>query len=185
MNDLTVVLHELIGLFNRQQWPYAVLGGIAVRAYSIPRATYDVDFSLSIDIDRLPALFDEIERLGYSIPEAYRGGWLDSVGGMPMVKVRFYVEGKSIDADVFINQTDFQQSVMARRVMTDVEGQRAFVVAAEDLILFKLIADRPRDRIDVADLLFMQRELDWKYIESWAEKLGVLDRWTRAREQAL
>ena len=102
-----------------------------------------------------------------------------------MVKVRFYVEGKSIDADVFINQTDFQQSVMARRVMTDVEGQRAFVVAAEDLILFKLIADRPRDRIDVADLLFMQRELDWKYIESWAEKLGVLDRWTRAREQAL
>jgi hypothetical protein len=135
--------------------PYVVLGGIAVRAYSIPRATYDVDFSLSIDVDRLPDLFDDIERLGYSVPDAYRGGWLDSVGGMPMVKVRFYVEGKSIDADVFINQTEFQQCVMSRRVLTDVEGQDAYVVTAEDLILFKLIADRPRDRIEVSDLLFL------------------------------
>ncbi len=184
MRDLTVVIHELIAVFNRSQIPYALLGGVAVRAYSIPRATYDVDFNLSVQSSQLPSLFSSIEELGYTIPEAYRGGWIDTVGGMPLVKVRFYVAGKSIDADVFLTETPFQRSAMSRRVLTEVEGQAAYVVTAEDLILFKLIADRPRDRIDIADILFTQGELDWHYIETWAEKLGILSRWQAAKVEA-
>ncbi len=185
MKDLTVVIHELIEVFNCNQVPYAVLGGVAVRAYSIPRATYDVDFCLSVEPAQLPALFAAIEELGYTIPDVYQQGWTDTVGGMPLVKVRLYVEGKSIDADVFLTDTPFQHSAMSRRVLANVEGQTAYVVTAEDLILFKLIADRPRDRIDVTDILFSQGELDWHYIETWAEKLGVLSRWKTARENAL
>lgn len=185
MKDLTVVVHELIDLFERMQIPYAVLGGLAVRAYAVPRATYDVDFSLSTDPSQLPALFSAIEQLGYTVPDVYLGGWVDTVGGMPLVKVRLYVEGKTIDADLFLTDTPFQRSAMVRRVLASVEGQKAYVVTAEDLILFKLIADRPRDRIDVADIMFSQGELDWKYIESWAEKLEVLSRWKAVRENAL
>lgn len=185
MKDLTTVVHELIGLFERKQLPYVVLGGMAVRAYSIPRATYDVDFILSIDRSQLSNLFTAIDELGYTVPDAYLGGWIDTVGEMPLVKVRLYVEGKSIDADVFLAETSFQRSAMSRRVQARVEGQKAYVVTAEDLILFKLVADRPRDRIDVTDILFSQGELDWNYIETWADKLGVLSRWESARNSAL
>lgn len=44
MTDLTAVIHELIGLFDRFRLPCAIMGGIAVRAHGLPRPTFDVDF---------------------------------------------------------------------------------------------------------------------------------------------
>lgn len=173
MTDLTAVIHELAALFDRLSLPYAIMGGIAVRAHGIPRPTYDVDFTLAVPRDRLPTLFAAIEELGYTIPEQYSRGWVDAVGGMPLVKIRLYLEGCGIDADVFLAETDFQQEVLARRIKTEVEGRRLDVITPEDLILFKLVASRPRDLIDVQDVLFMQRRLDEPYLRRWAEPLGV------------
>lgn len=45
MSDLTRALKDFTDLFDRLGTPYAVMGGIAVRVYGIPRPTYDVDFT--------------------------------------------------------------------------------------------------------------------------------------------
>jgi predicted nucleotidyltransferase len=169
MTDLTAVIHQLAALFDRLNLPYAIMGGIAVRAHGIPRPTYDVDFTLAVPRERLAA----IQERGYTIPEQYSRGWVDDVGGMPLVKVRLYLEGRGIDADVFLAETDFQQEVLARRIKAEVEGRRLDVVTPEDLILFKLVASRPRDLIDVQDVLFMQGQLDEAYLRRWAWPLGV------------
>jgi hypothetical protein len=182
---LTDVVFELAALFEKLSIPYAIMGGVAVRAYSIPRPTYDVDFTLSIERERLPKLFAEVEALGYTVPEAYQRGWIDNVGGMSLVKFRIFLEGKSIDADVFLAETAHQQEVMRRRRRDEVEGQTLWIVSAEDLVLFKLIADRPRDRIDVSDILFSQGALDHDYIAAWAKKLGIDERWENALSEQL
>ena len=176
MKDLTDVIHELVALFDRMSLPYAIMGGIAVRAYGLPRPTYDVDFTLAVPRERLRGLFASVEELGYSIPTAYDGGWVDQVGGMPLVKIRLSLEGKGIDADVFLAETAFQQEVIARRVTCTVEEQPVSLVTAEDLILFKLIASRPRDLIDVQDILFTQGDLDEAYMRRWAKELGVAEK---------
>jgi hypothetical protein len=88
VKDLTDVIHELVALFDRMSLPYAIMGGIAVRAYGLPRPTSDVDFTLAVPRERLRGLFAAVEELGYSIPIAYEGGWVDRVGGMPLVKIR-------------------------------------------------------------------------------------------------
>ena len=155
MKDLTDVIHELVALFDRLSLPYAIMGGIAVRAYALPRPTYDVDFTLAVSRDRLRELFAAVEELGYSIPNAYEGGWVDHVGGMPLIKIRLNLDGKAIDVDLFLAETVFQQEVIARRVTCAVEGQQVSLVTAEDLILFKLIASRPRDLIDAQDAVPM------------------------------
>jgi len=54
-----------------------------------------------------------------------------------------------------------------------VEGQQVSLVTAEDLILFKLIASRPRDLIDAQDVLFTQGELDKAYMRRWSQELGI------------
>jgi hypothetical protein len=41
------------------------------------------------------------------------------------------------------------------------------------LILFKLLAGRPRDLLDIKDILFMQGQLDEAYMRRWAMPLGV------------
>lgn len=185
MKDLAEVVRELVSLFNSEGLPYVITGELAARFYSIPRAANDVDFALSVDREHLTKLLTKIEELGYSVLEPYRAGWVDSVGGMPIVKVRLFGEGKNVDADIFIAETPFQKSAMERKVLADVEGQTAYIVTAEDLLLLKLCADRPRDRIDVTDILFSQGKLDEEYIETWAKKLGVEQRWKTAKENAL
>lgn len=173
MADLTTVIHNLASLFDQRKLAYAIMGGIAVRAYAIPRPTYDVDFTLAISRERLPELFEAIADRGYTVPDQYERGWVDEVGGMPLFKVRLYLEGRGIDADVFLAETEFQQEVVQRRQAVEVKGQMLSLVTPEDLILFKLIASRPRDLIDVQDVLFTQGDLDEAYMRRWAEPLGV------------
>ena len=48
MIDLVQALRDFVETFEQLQLPYVVMGGIAVRFYGIPRATYDVDFTVSI-----------------------------------------------------------------------------------------------------------------------------------------
>jgi len=57
-----------------------------------------------------------------------------------------------------------------------VEGNQAWVVTPEDLVLLKLIAGRPRDLGDIQDILMAQGQLDAKDLSHWAERLGVSDR---------
>ena len=173
MTDLTAVIHDLIDVFEELRLPYAIMGGIAVRAHGIPRPTYDVDFTLAVPRERLDELFSVIAHRGYTIPEQYTRGWVDEVGGMPLVKVRLFLEGRTIDADIFIAETSFQREVIDRRIRTEVGGQTVHLVTAEDLILFKLVASRPRDLLDIQDILFTQGQLDETYLRRWAGPLGV------------
>ena len=50
----------------------------------------------------------------------------------------------------------------------------------EDLILLKLLANRPSDQGDIADVLFVQGQLDEDYLKKWAGALEITDRLTAA-----
>ena len=176
MKHVEAAARDFIGIFNAMKIPYAVMGGLAVRAYGVPRPTYDVDVMLAISDDRLPELFDIVEEAGYTVPESYRKGWVDRVADMPVLKFRIYrgTPDESVDVDLFLMTTAFQKSMMERRQLADVEGiGRAWLVTAEDVILLKLVAGRYRDRGDIEDVRFMHGELDADYMRHWAQELGV------------
>lgn len=173
MKDVEQALLDFIRIFDAQKIPYAVMGGLAVRAYGVPRPTYDVDVTISVDTDRLPALYQEVKAAGYTVPEAYLSGWVDRIAEMPLVKFRIYRPDRSVDVDVFLAETAFQREIMSRRKESELDVGAAWLVTPEDLILLKLIAGRPRDLGDVQDVLFMQGELDEPYMHRWAEELGV------------
>ncbi len=183
MSDLARALSDLAAVFEELGTPYAVMGGIAVRFYGLPRATYDVDFTAAIERDRLPDLYRRLRDLGYTIPEAYDGGWVDEVAGMPLVKARVYLEGRGVDVDLFLAESRFQRQLLARRVREQFDDVPIWVVSAEDLVLLKLLAGRPRDLADVDDVMFTQGDLDKNYLRQWAEELGVLPELERALAQ--
>ncbi len=173
MNDLDDVAREFVGLFERTSVPYAVMGGIALRLYAIPRPTFDVDFTAAIDRRALPELYRAAGELGFAIPEAQHKGWIDSIRDLAVVKFQWFVGSRVIDVDVFLAETSFQAQVLKRRRRLAMDGWEGWFVTAEDLILLKLLANRPKDRVDVADVLFVQGRLDETYLRSWAEILGV------------
>jgi hypothetical protein len=123
----------------------------------------------------LSRFLEVVEGRGYSIPEAYSRGCVDQVAGMPLVKFKTYCDSGAVDVDVFIAENDFQTSLLARGETMPTEVGPVSIVTPEDLILLKLIANRPRDLIDAADLLFIQGDLDEEYLKQWAKRLGVLE----------
>jgi hypothetical protein len=173
MKEVLRALRDAVDVLEKLQLRYAVMGGFAVRVWSIPRATWDVDVTVAAEPDDLARLQREFEGRGYSMPAVYDSGWRDAVGGMPVVKFRWYVPGGDLDVDIFLVETPFQQSLIQRRRRAPADGIDMWVASAEDLILLKLVASRRRDLVDVADILFMQGQLDEKYMRRWATELGI------------
>lgn len=185
MGPLPSALRDVIGLFDDFGTDYVLMGGLAARALGIPRPTYDIDFTIAIEREKLPDLYGRLDEAGYTVPEPYWNGWVDEVSGLPLVRFRLYLEGLGIDVDIFLAETEYQEEVLRRRVRADAEGLLVWLVTPEDLILLKLMANRPRDFADILDVRFMQSDLDETYMRRWAEQLGITDRLERALSEPL
>jgi predicted nucleotidyltransferase len=89
--------------------------------------------------------------------------------------------------DLLIAKTPFEEQVLRRAVRIEI-GPRAVPIASpEDLIVYKLLADRPRDREDIRAVLRTQaragRSLDWRHVGQWAAFWRITDRLQRLRSQ--
>lgn len=71
----------------------------------------------------------------------------------------------------------------SKSLFSPARNQRGYV-SVEDLIVYKLMAWRPQDRDDIAEVLAVGHELDTGYIEYWAGEWEVLDRWQQAVDGA-
>ena len=173
LDELHDPLRDFVDVFERLNIPYALIGGLAVGVHGIPRPTHDLDFTITLDRSRLPEFFDAVNELGYDVPQEFATGWVDQVAGLALVRARQWIQGKAIDIDLFLAECQFQESLLQRRVEATVDGISAWIASAEDIILLKLLANRPRDIGDVQDILFVQGQLEEQYLRHWADELGV------------
>lgn len=94
---------------------------------------------------------------------------------------------EGIRIDVIFGLLSFEMEAIRRAKNVAIGGRNVRVVSAEDLILMKMIFDRPRDLAD-AEALTRKRavDLDREYLEprvrefaSALERPEILDRWSR------
>lgn len=159
---------------------WAVMGGCARNAYAEPRATKDVDFVVEADPVRFVRLEAALKRGGFVQGSAV------SEPGEPVPDLVLYRDTAGRRVDILFAHTAFEQSALARRkVLAPFGNTRAQVVSVEDLIVYKLIADRPQDRADIAAVVEAQRmrgePIDWSYVEQWCIAWEVHDRLTARR----
>lgn len=181
-NPVIRALWEVVDQLDAHGVDYVLMGGLAVRAHAIPRPTNDVDLTITCPREQFAKLLNRFESECIQVPEIYKSGWLDRVAEMPLVKLKTMLDQDHwVDLDIFLCETDFQRSLMDRRMKVEFDDSRSlWIVTPEDLVLLKLIANRPRDLIDVADVLFVQGQLDETYLRHWASVLTIQDRLTRA-----
>ena len=179
-------LTVLLAAIDEVRLEHALMGGYAVVTWGVPRATYDVDVLVESSPERLDRCFDACAQRGFEVDEIYRKGWRDRVRDMPLVKVRLFRDGRAVTSDLFLVTTPFQEAAFARRrdVQVPSLGRHVPVVSPADLVLFKLLAARPKDRADVQNVLTVQGVPDPDYLRTWARRLGVEEALDRAIVEA-
>ena len=144
---------------------YFAYGGVTVALWGDPRETQDVDAVAVIQPEECPRLLGALTSAGFHVPpeEAKTfpiDGW-----------IRVQLPGRY--ADVALGRSPFDASALRRRIRATVFGLPIWVVAAEDLVLYKLIAFRFKDLADAEVVLLRQRHrLDLDYLRRWAEEIA-------------
>ncbi len=183
-SPLREVFGELRDSLERLGIAYAVMGGVASTHWGLPHYTQDLDIAVGVSAEDAPAMMKSLEDEGFIVPDQFRGGWTDRLAGTRKVVVKKFAGGHVWDIDVFLQESDFLRSVLARRRIVDLDGRATPMITAEDLVLFKIVAWRPKDQGHLDDLLLVVGPLDDAYLAAWADKLAVRDRleeqWRRA-----
>ncbi len=155
-----------------------------MNAWSIPVPTYDIDLCAELDPEDVPGLIAELDRAGFVPPAT---PWIESIG--PARFQEFTVHWPFQDglraADIFLATDAFQRSALSRRRRVELEeGFQTDVISPEDLLLYKLVAYRNKDRAAIERLLLVQSGLDWEHVREWAARLGVTSRLEEALRDA-
>lgn len=164
-------LHE-VGL------DYAFIGALAAIEWGRPRATTDVDVVLSVEPSQW-ALVDEA-LAARNLTAAPGVGPADPDDALPDIAVYWSAGRPSVRLDVFIAKTDFERAVLATACRTNLAGRSVPVASPEAVLIYKLLASRPKDLIDV-EAVFEARAragmaLDWLFLDHWASEWAIEER---------
>ena len=183
---IEATLKRAWNILNELNVPAALMGGLALAQWGRIRVTQDIDVLIGLDDVREGTVLARLAAAGYR-----------SKGRTPIVRLPdaefiqlLYEPPDSfvdIQLDLLLAISPFHKQALARRVVLPVNalGFEAFVVSCEDLIVLKLLAGRILDRVDVADLLRINRaSLDFGYVAGWVQhhhlELAFADAWNDA-----
>lgn len=160
-------IDSLLRLLDESNVAHVLIGGHAVNAWLEPRFTADVDITVQAGPEEVQRLGNLLAARGYRATREH-GAALPSGPDF----LRFVSEDGALILEVQTAKTEFQREVLRRAA---VRHNGSHVATPEDLIVMKLIAHRPKDRIDLLGLVALPG-LDWSYVERWADEWQVRDR---------
>lgn len=159
---------------------YAVVGGIANAIWGEPRATIDVDVTISVDNDVL-------SQTVAAIAKQFQAAVADPTSFVQQTRVLPVDTDEGVRIDVIFALMPFELDAIRRARRVPLGGRVVAVATPEDLVLMKIVSERPRDLAD-AEALVRRRAstLDRAYLEprirelaSLLEREEILERWER------
>lgn len=183
---VAATLERVLDALSESQTPAAVTGDFAVAIWGHPRSTRDFDLLVDIPLAKREQVIAHLASCGF---RPKRDSAVVQIEGGELIQLLYAPPDAFLDiqTDLFLAQTEFQRSALARRVeMPAVSASgRAFVVTCEDLIVSKLLAGRALDRVDAVTLLKSNRgRLDRDYLAHWIERLGLQSEWSEIEREA-
>jgi hypothetical protein len=160
-------LFDLAEFLEAQRIPFAVIGGIATVVRGEPRFTADVDVVIGADLAAATALTTALDTTPF---QPLFPGIAEVVQTAFILPVRH--RETQVKVDMAIGLTGFERQLIGRATQVMLAGRPIPVATAEDLILLKLLAGRPRDTDDVQGIVARNcSSLDWDYLLETARLL--------------
>lgn len=159
MNGLFEAALEVQQFMQARGWPFCFIGGVAVIRWGEVRMTQDVDLSLLT---------------GFGGEETYIRDLLTSFAGrIPnadtfarQYRVLLVSASNGVDLDISLAALSFEHEMIERATpFAYTPDCELTTCSAEDLIVLKAFADRPKDWMDVEGIVMRQKAcLDVSYI---------------------
>lgn len=160
MNALLAAALELQSFCRHRGWQSCVIGGLAVLRWGRPRATQDVDLSL---LTVFGSESEFIEPLLETMSPRVSGAAQFAADH----RVLLLRASNGVPLDVALAAIPFEQRMIQRASEFDFANGCSLVTAsAEDLVVQKAFAGRPRDWADVEGILARRSgNFHWQQVE--------------------
>lgn len=148
--------------------PWMVIGGVAVVARGVARLTDDVDATVAGAEFELEAALIALSRHGFvpRIEDAVSFARQNQV-----LLLRHEPDGTPLDLS--LAWLPFELEALERAERMDLGGVDAPVATIDDLLVYKAIAWRPRDRDDIERLLATGHAVDIQRVQAVVEQLAA------------
>ena len=151
---------------ERLEVPYTIIGGMANAVWGEPRATLDIDVTVWVDEGEITAVL-------VRLADDYKILAKDAVDFIQQTRVLPLESEGGIRIDMIFGMLTFEQVAIERSVIRNVAGKPVRFCSAEDLILYKIVSDRPQDLNDVKAIVGRSgNALDRNYLDPRIQELS-------------
>lgn len=151
-----ISLHEMLDSVGL---PHQFGGAIALAWYRNPRATSDIDVNLTLPPEAAQPILQALALLGVTVTPADRAAI--AVDG----QARLDWDGSYLDVFFATMELHFEMAERARVVRFGPVDLP--ILAPEDLIICKAVFDRPKDWLDIEEMLRWGTEVDAPRALGW------------------
>jgi hypothetical protein len=141
-------LKALIDAIGR---PAMVIGGVAVSMRGRPRMTLDADVTLAADPSDVPPILAAARACGFEPRPVNPAEFVEDTRVLPLRRV-----SDGWDVDLIFAGTLYELEAVSRARLERLGDTDLPVISAEDLLVHKILAGRPRDLEDAESIVSRQ-----------------------------
>jgi len=163
------LISRIAAELRRAGIPYMIIGGQAVLLHGLPRMTKDIDITLGVDTQALDKVVTSIAATGLEIiPDHFRS-FVEKTFVLPAQH-----QESGIRVDFIFSFVPYERQAIDRAKPVLLAGEPVLFATAEDVIIHKCFAGRPRDLEDARSILIKNPDLDQAYVRRWLKELEIL-----------
>ena len=145
------VLADLARVIARWGDRWFLCGAQAVLIHGVPRLTADVDVTVALSPEDPGGFAEDLASAGFTVRVEDLEGFVQRTRVVPVVHA---VTG--LPVDIILAGPGLEEQFLARAVRFSIGGVMTPVVSAEDLVVMKVLAGRPKDVDDARGVLQRQ-----------------------------
>jgi hypothetical protein len=149
--------------------PYMIIGGQAVLLHGLPRMTKDIDITLGVDTQDLDKVVKAVTAIGLDIIPDHFEAFVEKTFVLPAQDKK-----SGIRVDFIFSFVPYERQAIERAKPVLLNGEPVMFASAEDVVIHKCFAGRPRDLEDARSIVIKNPDIDRAYVRHWLKALETL-----------
>ena len=154
-------LLKITRLLDRNKIPYMLIGGYAMVIHGFPRFTRDLDISLGIDNEKIDYVLNAVKK-DFKVLVKDPAAFARDTNVLLLQDIE-----TGIRIDLIFTFIEFERNAISQADVIEFKGGEIRNVSIENLIVYKMLSGRERDKEDVGMMLAGKaKDLDMQKISN-------------------